>query len=292
MDLSALRAFRIAATEGSYAAAGRSLGITQAGAAARVHELERALGVRLLERRGRGLRLTPAGETLLGYAGRILALVAEAESCVREATEQRVSVAASTVPGTYVLPRVLGRFRQQHPAIAVAVETLDSAGAVDRLVAGAGDLALTGVRPARPDVTSTPFLEEQLTLVAQPGHPASLSLADLAAELFVARESGSGTQAIVDEALRAAGLDPARLHVVARLGSNQAVVNAVAAGLGVAFVSPWAAGPDLAAGRLVAVDVPGLTITRHLYIVQRRGVPLSSAAQALVDFLLSTEVYP
>ncbi len=285
VDLAALAAFRIAAAEGSYAAAGRALGITQAGAAARVHELERALGVRLLERHGRRLRLTPAGETLLDYAARILALAAEAEARVRAATEQRVCVAASTVPGTYVLPRLLGRFRQEHPGIAVEVETLDSAGAVDRLLAGACDLALTGAPATRADLMSTPFLEERLVLAAPPGHRPTLSLDELAAESFVAREAGSATQATADEALRAVGLDPARLRVVARLGSTPAVINAVAAGLGVAFVSPWAAESDLAAGRIVAVDVPGLAIARHLYVVQRRDGFLSPAAQAFVDFL-------
>ncbi len=285
MDLAALAAFRIAAAEGSYAAAGRALGITQAGAAARVHELERALGVRLLERRGRRLHPTLAGETLLDYADRILVLAQEAEARVRAATGQRVCVAASTVPGTYVLPRVLGRFRQQHPGIAVEVETLDSAGVVERLAAGACDLALTGAPPRHPDLIGTPFLTEQLVLVAPPGHRPTLNLAELTAESFVAREIGSATQATADEALRAAGLDPARLRVTARLGSTSAVINAVAAGLGVAFVSPWAAEPDLATGRIVAVAVPGLTITRHLYVVQRRDTPLSPAAQSLVDFL-------
>lgn len=290
MDVPALRAFRIAAREGSYAAAGRALGITQAAAAARVHELERKLGVSLLERRGRRLHLTPAGEILLDYADRILDLVAEAEARVRETMDQRVRVAASTVPGTYILPRVMGRFREQHPAIAVVVETLGSAGVVDRLAASACDLALTGAPAMRPDMTSTPFLEEQLTLVAPPRHASTLTVAELASEPFVAREAGSATQTTADEALRAAGLDPTRLHVVTRLGSTQAVINAVAAGLGVAFVSPWAAASDLATGRLVAVSVASLTITRHLYVVQHRDKSLSPATQAFIDFLLSSEV--
>jgi len=289
LDLPPLRAFRIAATEGSYAAAGRALGITQAAAAARVHELERKLGVALLERRGKRLHLTPVGETLLDYAARILDLAAEAEAHVRGVTEQRVRVAASTVPGTYILPRVMGRFREQHPGIAVVVETLDSAGVVERLVAGGCDLALTGAPAPRPDLVSTPFLEEHLVLVAPPGHALSLPLTELASQPLVAREAGSATQATVDEALRAAGLDPARLRVVARLGSTPAVINAVVAGLGLAFVSQWAAAPDRAAGRIVTVDVPGLTITRHLYIVQRRGTPISPAGQALVSFLLAHE---
>jgi len=289
MNVPMLRAFRISATEGSYAAAGRALGITQAAAAARVHELERKLGVSLLERRGRRLHLTPAGEILADYAVRILDLVGEAEARVRETTGQRVRVAASTVPGAFVLPRVVGRFGERYPAITVVVETLDSAGVVDRLAAGACDLALTGAPAMRPDMTSTPFLEEQLVLVAPPGHAPTLTLADLASEPFVARKTGSATQATADEALRTAGLVPTRLRVVARLGSTQAVINAVAAGLGVAFVSPWAAAPDLAAGRLAAVSVTGLTITRHLYVVQHRDDPLSPEAQAFADFLLSDE---
>ncbi|MBU1748917.1 MAG: LysR family transcriptional regulator [Chloroflexi bacterium] len=285
MDLPTLRAFRIAAQEGSYAAAGRTLGITQAAAAARVHELERKLAVSLLQRHGKRLCLTPAGEFLLDYADRILILAAQAEERIRDVAQQRVRVAASTVPGTYILPRLMGRFRDLYPGIAVEVETLDSAGVIARLAAGTCDLALTGAPVARADLTSTPFLEEQLVLVAPPGHPATLALASLSAGPFVAREAGSGTQATVDEALRAAAVDPARLRVAVRLGSTPAVINAVSAGLGLALVSQWAAAPDQAAGRVVVVDVPGLTITRHLYIVQRRDVLLSSAAQAFAGFL-------
>lgn len=286
MDVPALRAFRIAAREGTFAAAGRALGITQAAAAARVHDLERKLDISLLERRRQRLHPTAAGELLLDYAQRILDLVDEAQDRVRETDYQRVRVAASTVPGTYILPRVMGRFRERHPAIAVIMETLDTAGAVDRLTTGDCDLALTGAPATRPGLASTPFLEENLILIAPPGHAATSTALDLASELFVARKSGSATQAVVDEALREVGL--ARPRVAARLGSTHAVINAVAAGLGVAFVSPWAVAPDLAAGRVVAVSVPDLTINRHLYIVQRRGIDLSFAAQTFVDFLRET----
>jgi phosphonate transport system ATP-binding protein len=197
-------------------------------------------------------------------------------------------IAASTLPGDYLLPRLLPRFREAFPEVRVSLSVHDSAEALEALRAGRADLALVGARDPHPDLVFEDVAEDEIVLLAPPGLavPGEPIPPAVAARLpRVDREPGSATRRVVEEQLAAMGcpLDPDAQ--VLEVGSPEAVKAAVAAGAGVAFASRLSAADDLAAGRVRALAVERLRIPRRIFAAVRRGAPPPAAARALLDLL-------
>jgi phosphonate transport system ATP-binding protein len=200
-------------------------------------------------------------------------------------------VAASTLPGDHLLPRVLPALRAAHPEIRVHLQVSDTGVALDALLAGRADVALVGARDLHPDLVFEDLLEDEIVLLASPAFAAlppegaPLSPARLARLPRVDREPGSATRAVVEAQLAGMGapLDPAAQ--VAEAGSPAALLLAVAGGLGVGFASRLSAAADLAAGHVRAVPVERLRVPRRVYAAVRRGTPPTPAARALLDLV-------
>lgn len=288
LDLHKLRVFAAVAEHEHYSRAADALGISQPALTVHVRDLERHLGVALFERAGRNVRLTDAGRLAQGYARRILALAVELDEAVDDLRGLRAGqlrIGASTTVGEYLLPATLGAFRRRYPGVGVAVEIANTARIADRLRHGELHLGLVGEPLADPDLELTPYRDDELVLIVPPGHPwagRTVAAGELAAAPLVAREAGSATRAVAEAALAAAGVRP---PIALELGGTEAVKGAVAAGLGVAFVSACAVGRELAAGQLASATLEGAVIRRQFQLVRRRGRRLTAAEAAFVPLL-------
>ena len=253
-----------------------------------MRELEGELGVRLLVRQARSVSLTEAGRVFADYATRVVATLAAGRQAIADLDAlQRGSlvVGASTTPGTYVLPPVIARFRRRHPGIAVALRVASSRVVEQRVRDGEVDVAVIGghfLGPGERCVAAG--IVDELALIVAPDHPArtAMSRAQLAREPLLLREEGSATRQVTERALLQAGVTP---RVEMELDHTETIKRAVAAGLGVAFVSRYAVEEERRSGRLRVVGVNGLRIRRHFHVIHDERRPLSASARAFIDFL-------
>lgn len=288
MNSHQLQVFAAVAHHGSFTRAAEALHLTQSAVSQQIDGLEREHGVRLFERRPRRVRLTDAGAALLPYAERVTGLIDDAVQAleeVRGAARGRLRVGASPTPATYLLPELLGQFSRAHPGVELLLEVDLSARIAERVAAGDAALGVVeGLAPV-PRLSAEAIFEDDLALITPPdfvpvqGHVAPEQLIGLP---LIAREPGSLTRAFIEDRLRAAGIE---LRPAMELGHIEAIKRAVAAGLGVSFLSRIAVGDEVAAGRLRAWTVDGLDLHRPWYLIQRAGARPSPAASAFVSFL-------
>lgn len=290
MNLRQLEAFLAVAEHGGFSAAAREALLTQSTVSQHVAALEAELGAQLLERSRNGVTLTEAGKILRRHARQALVELRHAREAIGKArglAETTLRVAASTIPGGYLVPSVLARLCQRSPGLTVVLRQGDSRETVDRVVGREADVGVVGSRFEEKGLLYEPVGGDEIRLTLPAGHPwagrAAVALAELAGEPFVGREAGSGTARTVGEALAAAGLDPGSLAVRAHMGSSEAVKAAVLAGLGVAFLSDAAVRREVDRGELSLIAVEGLRIARPFYLVRRTGRELPAAAAAFWD---------
>lgn len=277
--------------QGSLSAAARALGIGQSSVSEHLRLLELAAGQRLVQRGGRGSRLTEAGRVLAGRAAQALAALGAGEEELAELAGLRtgtVHVGASTAPGVYLLPDVLGCFRADFPNVRVEVEVAATGAILERLLAGRVQLAVVGTQDAGERVELQPFAEDEIVGVARPGllpvRGGTVAPAALARELLLARERDSSTQALADAELRAVGATPAGTW---QLGSSEAVKRCARAGLGFAFLSRYAVAEEVARGELERFRLAGRPPLRRRFMVARlAGRPFSPGERAFVDTLV------
>jgi len=275
---------------GSVSAAARAVGITQSTASEHVRVLEVAAGQRLLERSGRGSRLTQAGLVLASRAAQALAALGAGEEELADLAGLKtgtIHIGASTAPGVYLLPDTLGCFRRDYPNVRVEVEVAATDEIVGRLLAGRVQLALVGSGDVDPRIALTPFVEDEIVGVATPGllpvERGVVTPTALALELLLARESGSSTQAAADRELAAAGVTPRGSW---ELGSSEAIKRAAAAGLGFAFLSRYAVAAEVERGELEIFRLAGRPpLLRTFSVARVAGRPLSPGEHAFVETL-------
>lgn len=277
-----LRAFVAVARAGSVHAAAEHLFVSQPSVSAALAALARELDVQLVERHGRGVRLTEAGEAYLPYATQVLGLVDEGREAAHEAVRRegaRVRVVAVNTAGEYLLPPLIQAFRGCAPRVEVLLEIGNRRTLLDRLVSHGADIGVGGRAPGR-EITGEAFLENELIVVGRTVPD------DLGQAVWLLREEGSGTRAATERFLAERGLEPAELLT---LGSNGAVKQALAIGLGVTLISAHAVSRELGAGSLVRIPAPGTPLVRPWYVLHLRGRPLRPAVESFRAFLLSPE---
>lgn len=294
MNIAQLRTFVAVVEQGSFSAAGRVLGISQPAVTMQIQSIESELGVTLLDRRYRRVEVTEAGRVLLPHARAVL----EEVELAREDMERlagsvtgHLSLAVSTTPGQYILPRLLGSFLRDNPDVTVSLGIHDTAEVVRLVEAGEAQLGMTGARMTGARVEFEAMGVDRLVVVCPPDGPLAgrkdLTLAEVAEQPFITRECGSGTRMVFEDTLRAAGIDPADLRVVLELGTSEAIVNAVEGGMGVGVVSSWMAEKALALGTVAQLDVPHFPVERPLFAVTPKGTPRRAAEELLVHLRAS-----
>jgi LysR family transcriptional regulator, transcriptional activator of the cysJI operon len=292
MDMRHLELFCRIVDRRSFSLAAEDLHITQPAASQQVRSLERELKTTLLDRSSRRVGPTDAGQVLYRYAREILALHELACTEIldlEELVSGHVVLGASTGPGEHLMPALLTRFRGLYPGVRVSMSVDATQHVIERVVSREFELGAVGAPTAQPDLVAEPFAHDEVVLVCGPAHPwagrEAVSLDELASAALIVQQYGAGIRAVVDDHLRAAGLPPERLTVVAEMGLMESAKQAAIAGGGVTFVSGWAIGPELEHGALAIVPVDGLDIRRDFYVVRSRSRVLSRAAEALLAYL-------
>lgn len=288
MDLQRLNTFRVLSEALHFRHAAERLGITQSAVSQQIASLEKDLGAPLFERIGRRVYLTPAGEVLAREAVKVLSTVdraQEAVSAVSRGDAGRLRVGASTTPGIYLLPAVLGRFRNDFPRVKLEFRLANSSRIEAMALANEFDLGVCGFRPTHEELFEIELGEDRIIAVASPelaGKARRVKPQDLARWPLVAREPGSATGTAVDRALAALAV---RLVPEFELPSPEALVRAAEAGLGYAFLSTRTVADAIEAGRLVEIRVPGLDVRRGIFAMYHRDKQVTPAMRELIELL-------
>jgi DNA-binding transcriptional LysR family regulator len=278
-DLRHLRTFAAVAERGSFSSAAESLGITQPAVSQQIQALEREIGEPLIDRSGRGVRLTERGEAVLRHAQRMLALDEEFTRELRSGDGEPAGslvVGSSTGLGEQVLPLLLGGFRRAHPRVTVALRVEATATVIQRVADRDLELGVVGAELPHRSLIYEPFLRDRIVLAVPPGHRfagRTVSLEELSAEPLIVMQQGAGVRTVIEEELRRAGVRPRDLRVEMELGLQESAKAAVEAGYGVAFVSRLAVRRELELGTLATADVAGIDPVRDFSTVRPAGRP-------------------
>lgn len=291
MNLTNLRTFVAVVDLGSFSGAARTLGISQPAVTMQVQALESSVGTPLLDRRYRRIDLTEAGAVLIEHARAVLDQIEEASEQIASLSgtvSGRLVIAASTTPGDYVIPRLLGGFLAANPQVSVAISVRDSTQVAAAVDCGEAHMGVTGAQVKDSRSSFEPIGCDELVLICGPDNPLAkkrkVALGSLDAERWVLRESGSGTRQVAEGVLTSAGLDPARLDGVVELGTGEAIVSAIEGGLGISIVSRHVAAKSIALGAVAEVDAVGMPLSRPFYVVLPVGAK-TRAAEAFVAHL-------
>jgi DNA-binding transcriptional LysR family regulator len=290
MTLRQLESFLAVAREGSFSLAAQRLHLSQPTLTEHVQELEREIGKRLFARRYRQVVLTEAGRVLEPYVDRIMTTLEGGTQAVAELDGLQhgsLLVGASTTPGIYVLPRIIGQFRAAYPGITLSLQIANTRTIEERIRATRLDVGVVGghILGAGEQCLAAGLVDE-LGLIVAPHHAwakrGTISIKQLSAQPLLMREEGSSTRHLTERALQQAGVE---YQVAMELDHTEAIKQAVMAGLGISFVSVHAVTREISAGHLISLRVRGLTLRRHFHVIHAQRRPLSASAQAFVRLL-------
>jgi len=291
VDLRQLLTFRTVVDKGSFSQAAEELEVSQPAVSFQIRALEERLGHRLLDRSGRRVRLTEAGEVVYRYARRMIGLEAELEREMGEIGTRvsgRLVLGSSTGPGEVLLPRLLGAFHEAHPEVKVSLVVSDTQTVCERVLDDELELGVVGAARPQRGLVFEPFVRDELVAIVPPGHPladrGSVTLEELAAEPMLIQQEGSGVRSVVESALRESGVRDRDLKVAMELGLQQSVKAAVLDGFGITVISRLAVERELADGSLVALALEGAGLERSFFAVRHAGRTPKRVTQAFVDF--------
>jgi len=295
--LDQLRILKAIAAEGSFKRAADSLYVSQPAVSLQVQNLERQLDVPLFDRGGRRAQLTEAGHLLLSYGEKILSLCQETCRAVEDLQNLQggtLIVGASQTTGTYLLPQMIGMFRQKYPDVAVQLHVHSTRRTAWSVANGQVDLAIIGgeipVELAE-SLEVMPYAEDELALILPVFHPFAnlekIQKEDLYKLQFIALDSQSTIRKVIDQVLARSDIDTKRFKFEMELNSIEAIKNAVQSGLGAAFVSTSAIAKELQMGVLRCIPIEGVVVKRTLWMIFNPNRYRSKAAEAF-----SREILP
>lgn len=289
-DLRQLEAFVSVVDNGGFGAASRVLHLSQAAVSERIANLENAIEIRLLDRHSREVRPTAIGRRfytlareLLEHRESIYLELAELTGVVRGT----LNIGTSTIPGEYILPRLLPGFLNDHPLVNLNVHVSDSSVVMEQVRKGDVDFGLVGARPADKQLKCEELWSDRMLLVMPAGHRfaghSRVRPEEIAEETFIMREQGSGSRKLMEEVL--AGHDIELLPVTITLGSTTAVKEAVIAGLGITLLSERAVRNEIDDGILAAAAIEGLRFERNFLMITDRKRTQSPLCKRFTEYL-------
>jgi DNA-binding transcriptional LysR family regulator len=284
--------FRVAELK-SFSKAADDLFLTQPTVSGHILSLERSLSLRLFDRTGREVCLTKAGEVFLRYASKIISSRKDLLNALIDFSQGirgELSLGASTIPGEYLIPKLMGDFKKNHPQFVLSLKIADTKEIVQWVLQGHVEFGIIGSKLDHPSLHYEKYEEDEIIVVAPFGHfltkKRRVDLSDLVKETWIMREEGSGTQMAVEKALRKKGKSLKQFNGMIEMGSTSSLKEGVKAGLGLAFISKRAVEEELKKGLLSQVSIEGIDpIVRPFYIVSHRGRTLSPAGTKFLQYL-------
>ena len=298
-DLRQLEIFVKVVELGSFSKAAEAVHLAQASVSERIATLENMVGTKLLDRTGRTVAPNKAGKLLDKHARRLLEMKKTACLEMQEflgVKQGEISIGGSTIPGEYILPKVIGLFSEEYSHITVSLTVADSEEIENRVLNGHFELGVIGRKSANKDLAGHELWEDELVLALPSTHRwaarKEVPIQEVLLESFISREPGSGTLKSMERHLQGAGLKGIEsLNVVAQLGSSTAVKEGIKSGLGISILSAVALDTELKAGVLKAARVKGIPMFRHFYLIRDKRRTVSPLGRAFIDFL-TTAVGP
>ncbi len=289
LTLRQLKVFEAVSQNLSHSRAAEQLHLTQPAVSMQIKQLEEEIGLPLFDQVGKKIHLTEAGQEMQRYSRSILQLLNEAESVfadMKGLRQGRLSVSVAST-ASYFMPQLLGSFNRQFPGINISLNVTNRETLLQQLAHSDMDVAIMGRPPENLGLEAISFMENPLVIIAPPDHPLAkehaIPLSRIQQETFLVREQGSGTRIAMERFFTSQGI---RLTTGTEMSTNEAIKQAVQAGMGLGILSLNTVTLELETHRLVVLDVESFPIMRHWYIVHRQGKRLSAVAQAFKQFLL------
>ena len=284
MNLEHLKTFQEVIRLGSFSEVAKKLAISQPAVSFQIQKLEQELGTRLIDRSRRDITLTAAGKRLLSFAESIEGERGQLQhdlEQLRDEVSGELLIAASTIPGEFLIPRLLAKFKRMHPAVRVQVDISDSLAVIDGVRENRYELGFCGIPPEGQELTSLKVAEDRIVLAVFPEHPFAqrdqISAGELEGEAIIFRENNSGTQRNLESYLSREGLNLKKLAPTLILGTSQAVVAAIK--------ESSVEVKGLALGLVKQVRITGLDLKRDFYCVYRKERVVSRLVEEFINFV-------
>jgi DNA-binding transcriptional LysR family regulator len=290
LTLRQLQVFESAATKLNFSVAAKQLFLSQPAVSMQIKQLEESIGLPLFEQMGKKIYLTEAGQELFHYSRNITQQLAEMEAVFDEMKGLGHGKLTISVVNTakYFIPQLLARFCRRYPKINAILQVANRDAVLKQLADNSTDLAILGQPPDGLDVHAEKFLDNQLVVIAAPDHPLAklkrIKFSRLAEETFLSRELGSGTRSAMERVFAQHKIQP---HISMEMETNEAIKQAVQAGMGLGILSLHSIELELETKRLAMLNVEDFPLMRYWYVVHRSNKRLSGAALAFKDFLLT-----
>jgi len=292
MDLWQLHIFCKVVDLKSFSLAGRAVHLSQPTVSSHIKDLEDHLECRLIDRLAKEALPTKAGQLLYRYAKRLIALRDETESAMaafKGKIKGSLSLGGSTIPGAFILPKIIGAFTARFPEVNISLTIGDTKQVVEAILSGELELGVVGAISKDSGIAQTHLVEDQMCLVVPADHrwadKRRITIKQLLPEPFIIRESGSGTLKSIQASFAEAGLSTTELKIVARIGSTEAIRQGIKNHMGVSILSAIAVAEDVATGRLKTLSIEGLDLKRAFYLTHHRYRSLSPLCQAFIDYI-------
>jgi DNA-binding transcriptional LysR family regulator len=291
VDIHHLRVFASVFKHRSFSKASEELHLTQPTVSDHIKALEGELNCKLFDRLSRKIIPTKEAGVLIGRASEIIEKVEGIQGLLGESRKElagHLIIGASTIPATYILPRLTASYRKKHPGVFFEIVVSDSRGIIDKVAEHDLLAGVVGARLNNRQVHYSPFLDDELIAIAEPSFTAakSLGLGEIAALPMVMREQGSGTRREFEKILTKEGIDPQQLGIVGLFGSTDAVKQAVKEGMGISIISRRAVRDELKCGTLREIKIRDADMKRQFFIVTHRKRTLPHIYQGFLEYLL------
>lgn len=289
LTLRQLKVFAAVARQRSFSRAAEELFLTQPAVSMQVKQLEEGIGLPLFEQMGKRIFLTEAGQELFHYSRVIAEQLEEMEGVLTRMKGLEQGQLKITVVSTanYFAPQLLAHFCQRHPNVTISLDVTNREVLLQQLANNETDMAIMGQPPEGQDLSAESFMENPLVVIASPGHVLAgqqhIPVPRLAGETFLVREAGSGTRSAMERFFQEHAIE---LHTGMVMSTNEAIKQAVQAGMGLGIVSLHTVALELETRRLAILDVDSFPIMRHWFVVHRLNKRLSPVASGFKDFLL------
>jgi DNA-binding transcriptional LysR family regulator len=286
MDLWQLKIFCKVVELKSFSKAGEAVHLSQPTVSSHIKELEGHFGTRLVDRLSRRVLPTKAGELLYDYAQQLVALRDRTEAVMAEFSGKmkgRLSIGGSTIPGGYLLPRIIGLFSKRYPEVRISLKVGDTSEILSMVATGRIEAGVVGAKSSDKLLQQVPMAVDEMCLVVPSDHiwaqRQTIKFKELLGEPFIVRELGSGTLRSIEQQLQKKGYTVSDLNIVAEMGSTEAVRQAIKNKVGLSILSAIAVADDIQTGLLKAISIEGLNLKRSFYLTthkQRTPSPLST----------------
>ncbi|MBA4390512.1 MAG: LysR family transcriptional regulator [Syntrophus sp. (in: bacteria)] len=290
MDLKHLETFLKIAELRSFTKAAEELYLTQPTVSKQIVDLERFFDVKFIDRTKRTVALTRAGELLLKYAKNFVSLkkeTIEEIAAFKGLKRGTITVGASTIPGIYILPRVLSIFKKTYPGIQIRLIISDTKDIIEKMEEGTIDIGFVGAKNGAKKLDYKKLIDDIIVMIAPPEFPDSINLSELKNYPLIAREPGSGTRNTFEASLKKIKhMKTSDLTIIAELTDTEAIKETVKNGMGISYISKMAIVEDLAQGRLKRISIQGFPdIKRPFYIITRKGKTALPQVKALLEII-------